>query len=152
MECFCGNLQLPLYLLIPACHASSVPAFVFLLRGINIFLSDSLWSPSCSESALWLALGPSFSQIKKQAMEETHTSALAWVWAGFLKMLASCTPPACQGWQEVLVAVPNLAQLALALQEISSMFYNAKTYQKLFLFCFLSHCFIHLFGWFCPSG
>lgn len=54
----------------------NVSASVFLPRGFNEVFLASLWSLLCFERALRLALSSSFSQIKKQDMEETHSCSL----------------------------------------------------------------------------
>lgn len=89
---------------------------------------DSLWSSLCFERALWLVLSSSFSQIKKQDMEGTHSSpyTLPCQQVGlelrFItnKLLSSCPFRAgrCQMWP-----VPGPAHLTLALQEILSTGY-----------------------------
>lgn len=67
----------------------NVSALVFLPRGVNEIFLASLWSLLCFERALRLALSSSFSQIKKQGMEETHSSSL--------HASRQDSPPTCSG-------------------------------------------------------
>ena len=63
-------------------------------------LVGSLWSPLCSETALWLTLRASFSQIRKQNIQGTHSSSPhplrisrqdSWSWGSLRR---SCPIPA----------------------------------------------------------
>lgn len=123
--------------------------FAFLPRDIDIFLSDSPSSLPCSESALWLAFGPFFSQLKKQAMER-HTP-LPW---------HSCGQDSWGCWWAALLLPISAGRrswwlcltLLLLCRRFRQCFAKQKLIRNYFCFDFLSHCFIHLLGCFCPSG